>query len=206
MNKRCRAYIVKYLLNQIFPNPTIPLWHTDPYTLLIAVLLSAQCTDKRVNEVTPKLFAIASSPKTMAALPQSTIQKIINPCGLSSKKSKAIKSLSKILIKEYGGKVPQEIEALTKLPGIGHKTASVVVVQAFKKNAFPVDTHIHRCAKRWGLSSGISVMQTERDLKKLFPKIAWATLHLQMIYYGRQFCKARNHQIANCPICFQIHS
>lgn len=204
MDKSCRAHIIRRLLNRFFPNPTIPLQHTTPYTLLIAVLLSARCTDKRVNRVTPTLFAIASSPQTMAALEQSTIQAIIKPCGLSPTKSKAIKNLSKILTEEYGGEVPQDIETLKKLPGVGHKTASVVVAQAFKQSAFPVDTHIHRCAKRWGLSSGTSVAQTEKDLKKLFPKNRWTTLHLQMIYYGREFCTARNHQIATCPICHHI--
>jgi len=204
MNKRCRAHIVMCLLNKFFPKITIPLWHTDPYTLLIAVILSARCTDKKVNEITPQLFSMASSPQAMAALEQSTIQKIIKPCGLSPTKSKAIKSLSKILVEKYEGKVPQDIEKLEALPGVGHKTASVVVAQAFKKHAFPIDTHIHRCAKRWGLSSGINVTQTEKDLKNIFPKHAWNTLHLQIIYYGRQFCTARNHQIANCSICHRL--
>ena len=201
MDKSSRARIVKRLLNKLFPKPTIPLKHKNAYTLLISVLLSARCTDKKVNEVTPKLFAKASTPQTMAALSQSTIQSIIKPCGLSPTKSKAIKGLSKILVEEHGGKVPKELEALERLPGVGHKTASVVVAQAFKQPAFPVDTHIHRCAKRWGLSSGRNVKQTEKDLKELFPKASWIKLHLQIIYYGREHCTARNHKIADCPIC-----
>ncbi|MCB1080321.1 MAG: endonuclease III, partial [Chlamydiia bacterium] len=167
----------------------------------IAVVLSARCTDKKVNEITPKLFAKASTPEKMAALPQSTIQSIIKPCGLSPAKSKAIKNLSKILVEDYGGKVPKDWEALERLPGVGHKTASVVMAQAFKEPAFPIDTHIHRCAKRWGLSSGKTVKQTEKDLKALFPKASWIKLHLQIIYFGREYCPARGHKVENCPIC-----
>lgn len=199
MNARART--VKRILDKLFPRPKIPLKHKNAYTLLIAVVLSARCTDKKVNEITPKLFAKASTPEKMAALPQSTIQSIIKPCGLSPAKSKAIKNLSKILVEDYGGKVPKDWEALEKLPGVGHKTASVVMAQAFKEPAFPIDTHIHRCAKRWGLSSGKTVKQTEKDLKVLFPKASWIKLHLQIIYFGRKYCPARGHKIENCPIC-----
>ena len=199
MNARART--VKRILDKLFPRPKIPLKHKNAYTLLIAVVLSARCTDKKVNEITPKLFAKASTPEKMAALPQSTIQSIIKPCGLSPAKSKAIKNLSKILVEDYGGKVPKDWEALEKLPGVGHKTASVVMAQAFKEPAFPIDTHIHRCAKRWGLSSGKTVKQTEKDLKALFPKASWIKLHLQIIYFGRKYCPARGHKIENCPIC-----
>ena len=170
MNKKQRAAFVQKTLNHYFPKTPIPLKHTSAYTLLIAVLLSARCTDKRVNEITPKLFAKASTPKAMAALPVQTIQAIIKPCGLSPTKAKNIKKLSEILLEDYGSQVPKELEELEKLPGVGRKTASVVVAQAFKQPAFPVDTHIHRCAKRWGLSSGKNVKETEKDLKALFPK------------------------------------
>lgn len=199
MNVRART--VKRILDKLFPRPKIPLKHKNAYTLLIAVVLSARCTDKKVNEITPKLFAKASTPEKMAALPQSTIQSIIKPCGLSPAKSKAIKNLSKILVEDYGGKVPKDWEALERLPGVGHKTASVVMAQAFKEPAFPIDTHIHRCAKRWGLSSGKTVKQTEKDLKALFPKASWIKLHLQIIYFGREYCPARGHKVENCPIC-----
>jgi len=201
MNKKQRATFVQKTLNQYFPKTPIPLKHQSTYTLLIAVLLSARCTDKRVNEVTPKLFAKASTPKEIAALPVKTIQAIIKPCGLSPTKAKNIQKLSQILVEEYGGRVPKELEELEALPGVGHKTASVVVAQAFKKPAFPVDTHIHRCAKRWGLSNGKNVKQTEKDLKALFPKNLWRKLHLQIIYFGREYCMARKHEIEACPIC-----
>lgn len=204
MNKIQRAAFVQKTLNHYFPKTPIPLKHTSTYTLLIAVLLSARCTDKRVNEVTPKLFAKASTPKEMAALPVKTIQAIIKPCGLSPTKAKNIQKLSEILIEEYGGRVPKELEELKKLPGVGHKTASVVVAQAFKTPAFPVDTHIHRCAKRWGLSSGKNVKQTEKDLKALFPKASWRKLHLQIIYFGREYCSARSHKVSECPICSKL--
>ena len=189
------------LLNNHFPNPDVPLDHKDPYTLLIAVLLSAQCTDERVNIVTPKLFKIASNPLDMQDLSQDAIYKIIKPCGLGPQKSKAIKKLSQILVREYAGEVPQEIEQLEKLPGVGHKTASVVVAQAFGIPSFPVDTHIHRCAQRWGLTSGKNVKTTESDLKKFFPIEEWNKLHIQIIMYARKHCSARSCFGLECPIC-----
>ena len=195
--------IVK-ILDQLFPNPEIPLQHQDPYTLLIAVLLSAQCTDLRVNLVTPKLFAKASTPQQMIQLTPKEIEEIIRPCGLSSFKSKAIWQLSKDLIDHHSGQVPSNFEALEELPGVGHKTASVVMAQAFHEPAFPVDTHIHRCAERWGLSSGKSVAQTEKDLKRLFPKDKWNKLHLQIIHFARHYCPARGHKEEQCPICRTI--
>lgn len=189
------------LLNNHFPNPDVPLDHKDPYTLLIAVLLSAQCTDERVNIVTPKLFKIASNPLDMKDLSQDAIYKIIKPCGLGPQKSKAIKKLSQILVREYAGEVPQEIKQLEKLPGVGHKTASVVVAQAFGIPSFPVDTHIHRCAQRWGLTSGKNVKTTESDLKKFFPIEEWNKLHIQIIMYARKHCSARSCFGLECPIC-----
>ncbi len=196
---------IQRILNKLFPNPPIPLKHSSHYTLLIAVLLSAQCTDKKVNEVTPKLFAKAKTPEQMAKLSVAQIQSIIRPCGLAPTKAKAIKKLSEILIEDYGGEIPRTIEELEKLPGVGHKTASVIAIQALKIPAFPVDTHIHRCAKRWGLSSGKNVKQTEKDLKKLFPKSSWEKLHLQIIYYARKYCPAKGHKLEECPICKAIH-
>lgn len=204
MNKKERAKIIRTILNRTFPNPPIPLKHRSSYTLLIAVLLSAQCTDKRVNLTTPELFAKASTPKKMAALPVKTIEAIIRPCGLAPTKARAIKKLSQILVDDYGGRVPGTLEELESLPGVGHKTASVVLIHAFQKPAFPVDTHIHRCAKRWGLSCGKSVKKTEEDLKELFPKSSWEKLHLQIIYYAREFCPARGHNIDDCPICKRL--
>lgn len=201
MNKKQQATFIQKTLNRYFPETPIPLNHQSTYTLLIAVVLSARCTDKRVNEITPKLFAKASTPKEMVSLPIQTIQAIIQPCGLSPTKAKNIHKLSQILIDEYNSQVPQDLQELEKLPGVGHKTASVIVVQAFNKPAFPVDTHIHRCAKRWGLSNGRNVKQTEKDLKALFPKSSWGKLHLQIIYFGRKYCKARSHQASKCPIC-----
>lgn len=192
---------IQRTLDNLIPLTPIPLRHKDPYTLLVSVLLSAQCTDKRVNEVTPILFREASSPTTMARLPLPTIRRIIRPCGLAPAKSKAIKALSKILVRDHDGEVPEDWAALEALPGIGHKSASVVMSQAFDKPAFPVDTHIHRLATRWGLSSGKNVVQTERDLKKLFPEESWGKLHLQIIYFGRQYCPARGHDLTQCPIC-----
>ena len=189
------------LLNNHFPNPDVPLDHKDPYTLLIAVLLSAQCTDERVNIVTPKLFKIASNPLDMQDLSQDAIYKIIKPCGLGPQKSKAIKKLSQILVREYAGEVPQDIKQLEKLPGVGHKTASVVVAQAFGIPSFPVDTHIHRCAQRWGLTSGKNVKTTESDLKKFFPIEEWNKLHIQIIMYARKHCSARSCFGLECPIC-----
>lgn len=196
-----RARYIQKRLNDFFPNPPIPLHHKDSYTLLIAVLLSARCRDDRVNEITPKLFALADTPQKMALLPVSTIQSIIKPCGLSPAKAKAISGLSKILVEKYHGKVPETFEELEELPGVGHKTASVVMVQAFKKPAFPVDTHIQRLAQRWELSSGKSVKQTEEDLKKLFPKKDWIKLHLQIIYYGKEVCPGRGCNGLRCPLC-----
>lgn len=197
---------IQNILDEHFPNPPIPLEHKDPYTLLIAVLLSAQCTDERVNKVTPGLFALADTPEKMAALPLSKITHAIRTCGLYNSKAKAIKSLSQILIDTYKGSLPNSLEELEKLPGVGHKTASVVMIQAFNTPAFPVDTHIHRLAKRWKLSSGKNVIQTEKDLKRLFPKSSWAKLHLQMIYFGRRFCPAKGHVPQECPVCSKISS
>ncbi len=202
--KKQRAAFVQKILDEKFPNPDIPLDHKDPFTLLIAVLLSAQCTDKKVNEVTPKLFTLASTPKAMAKLSSQDIEKIIKPCGLAPTKSKAIQKLSKILVESYNSYVPETLAELEHLPGVGHKTASVVLCQAFKKPAFPVDTHIHRCAKRWKLSSGKNVTQTEKDLKKLFPKMSWIKLHLQIIYFARKYCPAKKHVVEDCPICLGL--
>jgi endonuclease-3 len=194
------AYILRRL-QELYPQTPIPLDHQDPFTLLVAVLLSAQCTDERVNQVTPALFALADTPAAMAALDADQIRAIIRPCGLSPQKSLAIKRLSQILVEEHGGKVPADWAALERLPGVGHKTASVVMAQAFGVPAFPVDTHIHRLAQRWGLSSGKNVAQTERDLKRLFPREHWNRLHLQIIFYGRQFCTARGCDGRSCEIC-----
>lgn len=206
MNKNTKASAIRKILNDLYPNPTIPLKHKSPYTLLIAVLLSAQCTDARVNEVTPALFKRADTPQKMVLLTVSEIQEFIRSCGLSNQKAKAIYNLSKILIEKYQGEVPETFEELEELPGVGHKTASVVMAQAFHEAAFPVDTHIHRLAKRWGLSSGKNVKQTEADLKKAFLKKDWIKLHLQMIYYGREYCQARQHKIELCPICHSFSS
>lgn len=201
MNKKEKAEKIRKILEELYPAPPIPLKHKDPYTLLIAVLLSAQCTDARVNTITPKLFALADTPHRMITLTIAEIEEIIRPCGLGPRKSKAIWELSHILIEKYQGKVPHTFEELEELPGVGHKTASVVMSQAFGKQAFPVDTHIHRCAKRWGLSSGKTVEQTETDLKHLFAKKYWNVLHLQIIYFAREYCQARRHRIETCPIC-----
>lgn len=201
INKKDKVKAVIEILERYFPETPIPLEHKDPYTLLVAVLLSAQCTDERVNKVTPFLFKKADNPKEMMELPVEDIKEIIRPCGLSPTKSKAISQLSKILIDKYDGSVPRNLVDLEKLPGVGHKTASVVVSQAFGEPAFPVDTHIHRLAYRWGLSNGKSVVQTEKDLKRLFPKELWNKLHLQIIFFGRKFCPARGHDPLQCPIC-----
>ena len=201
MRKSEKREKIAQLLNQYFPNPDVPLDHKDPYTLLIAVLLSAQCTDERVNQVTPFLFKKASNPIEMGRLRQEQIYKIIKPCGLGPKKSKAIKKLSQILVKNYGGEVPKDLEILETLPGVGHKTASVVVSQAYGIPSFPVDTHIHRCAQRWGLSSGKNVTTTEKDLKKFFPPEQWNKLHIQIIMYAREYCSARGCFGLECPIC-----
>ena len=179
----------------------MPLDHTDPYTLLVAVLLSAQCTDVRVNQVTPALWKLARSPATMAAVPLEQIEKVVRPCGLGPQKAKAIKELSRLIAEEHGGIVPASLEELEKLPGVGHKTAQVVMAQAFGIPSFPVDTHIHRLAQRWKLTEGRSVIQTERDLKHLFPREAWNALHLQIIYYGREHCSARGCDGTKCEIC-----
>lgn len=201
MTKKQRAQLIAQILNDLFPDPAVPLEHKDPYTLLIAVLLSAQCTDIRVNQVTPHLFAKAQTPQEMVNLSIEEIQAIIRPCGLSNTKARAIWNLSQQLLSCHRGKVPKSFAQLEALPGVGHKTASVVMAQAFHKPAFPVDTHIHRCAKRWGLSDGSSVERTEADLKKLFPKSLWNKLHLQIIYFARSYCPAKGHDAKRCPIC-----
>lgn len=204
MDKKKWAKKVAEILDSYFPAPEIPLVHSDPYTLLIAVLLSAQCTDARVNKVTPQLFAKAFCAEQMAKLAVEEIAEIIRPCGLFQTKARAIHELSKILLLKYGGRVPASFEALEALPGVGHKTASVVMAHAFHCPAFPVDTHIHRCAMRWQLSRGVSVAQTERDLKELFPKEKWILLHLQIIYFARTFCPAKGHKASLCPICSNL--
>lgn len=204
MNKKERAKKIQGILNHYFPDPAVPLAHVDPYTLLIAVLLSAQSTDKRVNLVTPILFKKAKTPQEMVKLSIKEIQDIIRPCGLSKFKSKSIWHLSKMLIEKHHGRVPKTFAALEELPGVGHKTASVVMITAFHQPAFPVDTHIHRCAKRWGLSNGKNVKKTESDLKRLFPKSSWRKLHLQIIYFARKYCPARAHHIDRCPICSEV--
>jgi endonuclease-3 len=203
--KRERADYIAKRLQQLYPQPQIPLHHVDPYTLLIAVLLSAQCTDERVNQVTPALFALADNAHDMAKVPVERIQAIIRPCGLSPQKAKAISELSKILVEKYDGQVPEDMKLLEELPGVGHKTASVVMSQAFGQPAFPVDTHIHRLAQRWGLTSGRNVVETERDLKRLFPEERWNDLHLQIIYYGREHCSARSCDGTVCEICRTVY-
>ena len=201
MTKAERAAYVDRHLAEIYPETPIPLRHRDAYTLLIAVLLSAQCTDRRVNLVTPELFALADTPEKMTGVPVAEIQRIIRPCGLSENKAKAIAGLSKILVERHGGEVPRTFEELEALPGVGHKTASVVMSQAFGMPAFPVDTHIHRLAQRWELTSGRSVVETERDLKKLFPPEHWNQLHLRIIFYGREYCTAHGCKGMTCEIC-----
>lgn len=196
-----KARRVQAILDAFFPQARVPLRHRDPYTLLIAVLLSAQCTDQRVNEVTPGLFARAATPAEMVRLTVAQIRSLIRSCGLAPQKARAIRSLSRMLLEEHGGKVPDSFEKLEELPGVGHKTASVVMVQAFGRPAFPVDTHIHRLSARWGLSSGVNVLRTERDLKKLFAPDDWGRVHLQMILFGREQCPARSHDFSLCPIC-----
>jgi endonuclease-3 len=204
MTKAERAEFVANRLAELYPETPIPLDHRDPFTLLIAVLLSAQCTDERVNKVTPALFDLADTPEMMAAVPVEKILEIIRPCGLSPQKSKAISGLSKILIEEHRGEVPQSFEALERLPGVGHKTASVVMSQAFGYPAFPVDTHIHRLAQRWKLTGGKNVVQTERDLKRAFPEEQWNALHLRIIFYGREYCTARGCDGTVCEICRRL--
>ena len=199
--KAGRAEIVGRRLAELYPETPVPLDHRDPFTLLVAVLLSAQCTDARVNQITPGLFARAATPQAMAEVPVEEIREIIRPCGLSPQKSKAIKELSRLLCEEHAGVVPADMEALERLPGVGHKTASVVMAQAFGVPAFPVDTHIHRLAQRWRLTSGKNVVETERDLKKLFPREEWNRLHLRIIFYGREFCSARGCDGTVCELC-----
>ena len=201
MLKSERAKFIQQRLNELYPNPPIPLEHQSHFQLLVAVLLSAQCTDKRVNEVTPNLFAIASNAHAMLKVPVEQIYKIIRPCGLAPKKSAAISELSRILVEKYDGEVPENLLELEMLPGVGHKTASVVMSQGFGHPAFPVDTHIHRLAQRWGLTKGKNVTQTEKDLKRLFPPETWNKLHLQIIFYGREYCTARGCDGRVCDIC-----
>ncbi len=199
--KKERSNYILQRLEELYPETPVPLDHKDPYTLLIAVLLSAQCTDERVNKITPALFKKASNPKAMVKITREEIQEIIRPCGLSPRKSLAIWELSRLILENHGGEVPKTFEELEALPGVGHKTASVVMAQAFGVPAFPVDTHIHRLAQRWGLTDGKNVEQTEKDLKKLFPREKWNKLHLQIIFYGRQFCPARGCDGTVCEIC-----
>ena len=201
MKRTDRAKKVFKILNRIYKKIPVPLNHNNKFELLIAVLLSAQCTDERVNQVTPILFKLANTAQALSKISVSKIYKIIKPCGLGPQKSRAISKLSKILVKDYNGKVPESFEDLEKLPGVGHKTASVVMSQGFGHPAFPVDTHIHRLSQRWGLTNGKNVLQTEEDLKKLFPKKSWNKLHLQIIYYGREYCTAKSCYGLECEIC-----
>jgi endonuclease-3 len=201
MTKQDKADRILAILDDLYPSVDIPLDHRDPFTLLVAVVLSAQTTDKLVNQVTPALFARAATPEAMAALPVDEIRTLIRRIGLADTKAKNLKRLSEILVERHGGRVPRTFEELEALPGVGHKTASVVRTQAFDLPAFPVDTHIHRLAARWGLSSGKNVEQTERDLKRLFPEVAWGKVHLQIIYFGREHCPALYHDLEGCPIC-----
>lgn len=205
MKRQQRADVVHQRLDELYPETEVPLDHVDPYTLLVAVVLSAQCTDKMVNRVTPSLWKLADNPLAMSRQKVADIQRIIQPCGLSPQKAKAIQGLSQILVDEHGGCVPQDFAALERLPGVGHKTASVVMAQAFGVPAFPVDTHIHRLAQRWGLTNGRSVEQTERDLKKLFPESSWNRLHLQIIFYGREHCTARGCDGTVCGLCRELY-
>jgi len=201
MNRAEKAQRIQDVLDELLPLPAIPLSHRDPFTLLVAVVLSAQTTDKKVNEITPALFARANTPAKLALVPIPEIHDLIRQVGLAPGKAKALQGLSRIITEQHDGKVPRTFEELEALPGVGHKTASVVMAQAFGFPAFPVDTHIHRLATRWGISNGKSVEQSERDLKRSFPEDSWNKLHLQIIYFGRQYCPARNHDLAECPIC-----
>ena len=201
MKKSEKAKKIGEILDELYPQPPIPLDHRDPFTLLVAVLLSAQTTDAQVNKVTPALFQLASTPQQMARRTVDEILGAIRTCGLAPTKAKNVKKLAETLVAEHGGQVPKDLEALEKLPGVGHKTASVVMSQAFGEPAFAVDTHIHRLAHRWRLSNGKSVEQTERDLKKVFPRDEWSRRHLQIIYFGREYCPARGHDASQCPIC-----
>lgn len=205
MLKKERAAYIHTELERLYPETPIPLDHTDPYTLLIAVLLSAQCTDERVNKITPALFARADNPLEMAQVPVAEIEAIVKPCGLAPRKAKAIQRLSEILRDEHDGQVPVDLAILETLPGVGHKTASVVMAQAFGVPAFPVDTHIHRLAQRWGLTKGKNVVQTEQDCKKLFPRESWNKLHLQIIFYGREYCSARGCDGTKCTMCKALY-
>lgn len=206
MTRTARAAHILKRLEGLYPETPVPLQHRDPFTLLVAVLLSAQCTDARVNQITPALFARADTPEAMVGVPVEEIQAIIRPCGLSPRKAAAIAGLSRLLLERHGGRVPADFAALEALPGVGHKTASVVMAQAFGVPAFPVDTHIHRLAQRWKLTQGRNVVQTETDLKKLFPREAWNKLHLQIIFYGREHCTARGCDGKRCPICNELNS
>lgn len=201
MKRAEKAKRIGEILDELYPLPPVPLSHRDPFTLLVAVVLSAQTTDAQVNRVTPALFRRAPTPEAMAKMSETDILKLIRSCGLAPGKARNLKKLAQMLVDEHGGNVPAGFEALEKLPGVGHKTASVVMSQAFGLPAFPVDTHIHRLAQRWGLSNGKNVEQTERDLKKLFPPEEWGKRHLQIIYFGREYCPARSHERASCPIC-----
>lgn len=201
MKRQDRAKKIGEILDALYPQPPIPLQHRDPFTLLVAVVLSAQTTDAQVNKVTPALFRRAPTAEALARLSESEILKLIRSCGLAPSKARNLKRLAQVLVDEHGGKVPRDMEALERLPGVGHKTASVVMSQAFGEPAFPVDTHIHRLAKRWRLSNGKNVTQTEHDLKKLFARGEWSKRHLQLIYFGREHCPARTHDPANCPVC-----
>ena len=201
MKRAEKAKRIGEILDRLYPMPPIPLHHGDAFQLLVAVVLSAQTTDAQVNRVTPALFRRASTPAAMARMPEHELLKLIRSCGLAPSKARNLKRLAKMLVEEYGGRVPRDIHELEKLPGVGHKSASVVMTQAFGEPAFPVDTHIHRLAARWGLSKAKDVKQTERDLKKLFPAEEWGKRHLQIIYFGREYCPARNHDKAECPIC-----
>ncbi len=201
MKRADKAVKIQSILDERYPAPPIPLVHRDPFTLLVAVLLSAQTTDAQVNRVTPELFRRGATPRAMARLSVEQIHQLIRSCGLAPGKARNIHRLSQILLDQFGGEVPRSLEQLESLPGVGHKTASVVMAQAFGEPAFPVDTHIHRLASRWGLSSGQNVERTEKDLKRVFPRDSWSRLHLQMIYFGREHCPARGHDLERCPIC-----
>jgi len=205
MTRAERAAYIDRRLAELYPDPEIPLAHQDPFTLLIAVLLSAHTTDRSVNRATPELFSLAGTPEKMMRVPVAEIQRIIRPVGLSATKAKNVSALSRLLVERHGGQVPRTFEELEALPGVGHKTASVVMAQAFGVSAFPVDTHIHRLAQRWGLTAGRSVEQTERDLKALFPREHWSKLHLRFIYYGREHCTARACQGTTCEICRTVY-
>jgi endonuclease-3 len=201
VKRRDKADRIGELLDELYPEPPVPLDHVDPFTLLVSVMLSAQTTDKKVNEVTPALFADAPDPKSMAALPVDAILAHIRTVGLAPTKAKNLQKMAQLLLHEHDGEVPADMDALEALPGVGHKTASVVMCQAFQQPAFPVDTHIHRLAARWGLSDGKNVTKTERDLKNVFPEDTWIRRHLQIIYFGREHCPARGHDLRQCPIC-----